>query len=299
MTTANDPWPDRLCLMSLFSESSNPAKGEGHWVHLRKLPGKGVALSEAEGQLQMLASACGAVISIKMLVGRGQAIICMATVSAATALIEYFQSSAAKDDESYHHLKRAIASVGKVPNGDAPELTPEIVEREVSRCISSMMNLIVGRYNVEREQEKKKLGKRKLIEIQSGQVQVQKGNRKLSSDICFEYIVTGGRCSHESGCRKIHKQGSVISLPVSYRVFETDNQFPISREMSKSKDEVNDVICKLSAHLINKKSIVLDGSSSNSAKALRLCSVQRRTKEDIIIPNYCFATFEQIRSLGG
>ena len=43
---------------------------------------------------------------------------------------------------------------------------------------------------------------------------------------------------------------------------------------------------------------MLDGPASNTARSLRSCTTQMRAATDIVIPNYCFSTFEQIRDAG-
>jgi len=230
--------------------------------------------------------------------------VTMKTNQGAQKLIEFFASGSVLEKDSAHFLFNAIATEGRDPSLKKENriFVPDeqhVVYREVTRCMTNMLSNIMSRYNIERCKEKKTLCKRQLKEAESLQ-QSNTGNKKSRCDsICYEFIATGGRCSKGDSCRNTHRDGSILELPVKYRCFETCNQFPLSREISQCKQDVNIMISRLSSNLANKRCLVLDGSSSNTARALRGCEVQSRRQCDIIIPNYCFATFEKIRELGG
>ena len=46
----------------------------------------------------------------------------------------------------------------------------------------------------------------------------------------------------------------------------------------------------------NKRCLLLDGSGCNTVKSFLKCSIHKRTKNDIVVPNYCTSTYEKIKS---
>jgi ribosomal protein L35AE/L33A len=272
------------------------------WVHFRKLPAKAPHLDEAREQIKVLAASVSAEVeSVTVLYGRGQAIIAMKTDADAARLIQLFSSGSVLQDQTAYYLGNAIATEGRDPtikqSYRGRVVDDETISREVSRCITSILSNVMSRYNVERCKEKKKLCKRQQVEVST--ITMQSSAKKLRAEaVCYEYIATGGRCSRGDLCRNFHREGSVIELPVKYRCFEMTNQFPITREESVNKEKVNKMIASLCSNLDNKRCLILDGPNSNTARILRSCVLQKRSLEDIIIPNYCFATFEKIREVG-
>jgi len=267
------------------------------WVHLRKLRSKGNQLNECRTQIQLLASRFGDIEFLKLLVGRGQAILRMSESESALKLIKHFESGENSRDENLNLLKNAMASQGNTPKTDIAKVPNEdTIKLEVNRCINKLLCCIISRYSEERNIFKKELNKRKHSELATSMTRSE--SYKQSSRVCYEYTTRGGKCSMGDECRLLHRIVSIADIPKKYRAFETLNQFPLPREISPIKEEVNNLLRNLTSTVSNKRCLVLDGSSSNTAKELIRCDVHKRTKEHIIIPNYCFETYEKIKNLG-
>lgn len=272
------------------------------WVHFRKLKlsKKDSGQNECRTQISDISSQYGHVISLVVLQGRGQAMLQMDTPDAASNVIEYFNSLS--EIERSCHLCKAVAEVGKGPRQD-PSVSQSHtnIEQEVSRCINSMLKEVTCNYNKERHNERKNLGKRKVQEISSrdtGSSSSCDVKKSRQGKVCYEYVVNGGRCPRGDECRSDHVAFPIPELPAKYKIFIADNQFPVARELSPVKEQINSLLTSLSSSLSNKRCLVLDGRNSNTTQSLISCLVQKRTKEDVIIPNYCFETFEQIRGSG-
>jgi hypothetical protein len=61
---------------------------------------------------------------------------------------------------------------------------------------------------------------------------------------------------------------------------------------------VNARLAPLSAQLSNKNCFLLDGASCNSVKALLACPTQKRSKDNVFVPNICTATYMEMEEKG-
>jgi hypothetical protein len=124
-----------------------------------------------------------------------------------------------------------------------------------------------------------------------------------ASQICWHYVAAGGKrefCPSEEKCGLFHVMRPVNELPSHLRATELENQFPIAREVAPMKTQVNEYLCTLVTQIApyNKRCIILDGARCNTVRTLRACTVMGREKGDIIVPNYCVGTYQEIRDAG-
>ena len=216
------------------------------WVHFRKVSAKkGDDLRVCRENIEDISRPFGKVVSVLVLQGRGQAMLQMNDPEAAADVIEHF--SGLPEMERPAFLSKAITEEGRGPKQD-PCLSGSHtnIQQEVSRCINGIIKEVLSAYNKARHHEREKLGKRKSHEVESLEDHSSKKHSQQQG-VCFDFVVTGGRCPRGDACRSRHVELSIADLPAKYRVFEDDNQFPLARELGNSsgvyicKSIVNDL----------------------------------------------------------
>ena len=72
----------------------------------------------------------------------------------------------------------------------------------------------------------------------------EKGIRK---DICWEYVVTGGKCYRGDTCRYAHEMVPISDIPTKFRWYVQKDTYPESRELSPDKARINDELFTLAS----------------------------------------------------
>ena len=263
-------------------------------IHFRKIRSKGNLFDECRTQIEKLALNFGEIDSLKLLYGRGQAILKMKEQGSINEILGYFEKDLHKIDPDFHLLKNAIVIYGdnkEKIDYNIRNLDPAIISIETHRCLNKLISDLIKRNSEERRDEKKNMLKRKEQLFTCSSV-------KKNKQICYEYSLRGGVCSRAENCHAMHRLISITDIPRKYRLHETVNLFPLSKEISSQKDDINLRLVELGTQIKNKRCLVLDGSSSNTAKTLRSCQKMKRAADDIIVPNFCYETFEKIKALG-
>jgi hypothetical protein len=75
----------------------------------------------------------------------------------------------------------------------------------------------------------------------------------------------------------------------------SDKNYQINNKADKSKKSQNKP--NMTFKVTNKRCLLLDGALCNSVKTFSNCTTHTRTREDIIVPNYCSSTYAKILSV--
>ncbi|EKX44189.1 hypothetical protein GUITHDRAFT_109974 [Guillardia theta CCMP2712] len=234
------------------------------------------------------ASKFGSVLSVRIWYGFGTAIVEMGAAVEARAMVE-----ANRRDPVVIRGKNVEMNFG-FPASEEQKFkedprNPAYVEKEVRRLLHFLVDRV--------EQKELKHASHLLRERHNGlkrsmDEQLSRSG-KLFSDMCWDWVVSGGFCSRGEFCSFRHEMVPFCEVPSRYRWLTRKDTFSSSRESAIHKTAVNEILVRLSRTVQNKKMLILDGASCNSVRALS-SSDQRSCKEEIFVPNNCTETYLKI-----
>lgn len=268
---------------------------EEYWIHIRRLPTNEKKYQDLKSQITNMCNKFdNNVVNVIILHGRGQALVKFKDTATPKTILNW---SSYNEFINHDWPHPAVLGPRKLKSLDAKDrrATEEYVRTEVDRALQCLIRNVINldsKRRMECRQDLRNRHKKFLRNLESNRVEPVLGDG--DTGLCWEYVASGGKCVSDR-CFRIHKMTSILSLPVEYRVFETEDFFPLAREISPMKMKVNDFILHMSSSKLNKRCLVLDGARCNTVKTLLSCTVSKRTAEHIVVPNYCTATYTAIK----
>lgn len=175
----------------------------------------------------------------------------------------------------------------------ADETTPEFIAKEVGRCVQRLLTKV----DILIAQEGAHKRRSDHAELMAGMVRESKA-KGIREDICWEFVVTGGKCYRGSQCRFTHEMVPITDIPAKFRWYVQKDTFPAIRELSPDKAKVNSELLTLISRVDNRRCLVLDGMHCNSVRTLRSHATAPREPHEIVVPNNCSETYLAIRASG-
>jgi len=254
-------------------------------VHVRRMHKK-----TTKQELVAFGQKFGNVKSVNVWYGFGQGVIEYFSTSEAAAAV-----AAQKDSVPLVRGKEVELGFG-IPLTNKQRFkedirNPDYVSKEVRRCVNDILNLVCDKEARQRAQLLREQHNALLKQHRADEA----GDDK--SDICWEWVMTGGRCYRGRLCRFRHEVVPIHLLPSRFRWYSRRDNFPASREGSPYKNKMNAILSKLIDTVPNKTGVVLDGSTCSSVRAFAGGEHDRGPK-DITVPNVCTESFLAIRDTG-
>ena len=215
---------------------------------------------------------------------RGKAFVEMMDVSYGTRLLNNEDILRLPDTKKRIHVRLKTNQVSLKRNRD--QVNDRNIRLEVERCVRDMVKRTIRRYS--NQQRRLRILKRKrykrMIRATTTTDSIVKG--KDDTNVCWEYLQSGGTfCPRGDACRFEHRTtASVDILPLSRRTMLASEDRYKNRTHS-CKRRVNEDLYEWSKSIPNRRCLVLDGPTCNTARTLR-----RERHEDVVAVSCCADT---------